>query len=660
LELKKESLYAILDLIGEPAILIDELGKIIFENHSAVLFCSSIRSANGCSAVADSVLKSGKNEGTLEIRGEAQKTEIRFKLVKFHGFAFIVFSDMEKRIEELNAKLKASATEIETISEELVSAEEEVKKRDEELRKKDSEYMKSEGRYKALAESSTDIIFMVDRKHDVRYINSFGLDFLKMKSENVIGKSLRQIFPYDNFTQKEMIIDKVFQEGRSIYIESVTVLPDGEAWLGSRIVPLRALEGEIETLMIIARDITEKKRIELDNLMVNERFGKVFKHNPLAILISRAEDGRIIDANDSCENVFGYSPDELLGEPAGKLYQRPEERAFFVDRLLREGPQKDYELRIRKKSGEIRTVMLSADYLEINEERCILSIIKDVTEEAVANNTREALFDIADSAFRAKDLSSLYPEIHKSLNKVLNANNFYVAVYDRQNDMITFPYYHDEKDDYAPPSKFGKGLTEFALKEKKPVLLSGEEIKRMAEEKILDIIGTLPVQWMGVPLIGESFTGVIAVQHYDREYSYTTNDRNILYFVSKQISRAIENKIKEEMLVQSEQKHRLLLDSIRTPILSLKEDMEIYYCNHSYADFVGKKISELEGNNLLEIFPGFEKTKSFEAFKKCLKTGETQKVEGEVKGKGLIVGAQVFRTKWGILSVAEWIKSSKE
>ncbi|MDD3803073.1 MAG: PAS domain S-box protein [bacterium] len=654
MDLKKESLYAILDLISEPAILVDELGKIIFENKSAKTFCSNNdEGRESCFDVAEKILQVGMNEGQLKVKLHDRVVEIHFKIVKLHGFAFLVFSDIEKRIKELSDKLIKSTNELESINEELTSAEEEAKRREDEIRRKNIDFVRSEEKYKALAETSSDIIVIVDEKYLVKYVNSSALSYFKGSRENVIGKSIKQLFPYDDEKQKTALIDMVFKEKKQMKFDSVTVFPDGEVWLGTRLVPLFDSEKKVESVMMISRDITERKRIELDNLTVNERFGKVFKHNPLGILISRAEDGHIIDANDSCEAIFGYPPEELLGRPAGILYEKPEERAFFVDRLLREGPQKNYELKIRRKNNEIRTVFLSADYLEINEERCILSIIQDVTEEVIANNTREVLFDIADSAFRVKDLSSLYPEIHKSLKKVLNANNFYVAVYEKSSDTINFPYYHDEKDDYAPSKKFGNGLTEYALKNKKPVLLSGEEIKKMAENGIVEIIGTLPVQWLGVPLLGESFTGVLAVQHYDVNYSYTQNDKNILYFVSKQISRGIENKVKEELLIQSELKHRMLLDSIKSPILSLREDMEIFYCNQSYADFVGKKLSDLEGKNLLEIFPDFEKTKSFEAFKKCMKTGETQQVEGEVKGKNVIINARIYRTKWGILSVAE-------
>jgi len=657
MDLKKESLYEILDLIGEPAVLIDEQGKIMFENKSAGKFCSSHfigEKEQECFSLAEKILLTGKNEGELKIIDEPDELNISFKIVKFHGFAFIVFSEIDKILEKLNKKLDESYTQLESVNEELASAEEILKNQIEELNKKHIQLAKSEERYRALSESAMEMIFIVDEKYCVQYVNSFGASTLKSSKENVVGNNLRHLFPFDEYKHMSETVKKVINEKNPLYIERVSSFPDGEMWLGTRLVPLFNVDGTVTSVMGISRDISENKRIEIDNVIVNERFGKVFKHNPLTILISKADDGIIIDVNDSCMQIFGYTPDELLGKPMHILFEKPDERAIFVDKLMTEGPQTNFELQVKRKSGEKRTVVISADYLEINEERCVLSIIQDVTEETVANNTREVLFDIADSAFRVKDLSSLYPEIHKSLRKILNADNFYIAVYNKSTDIIDFPYYHDEKDEYAPSKKFGNGLTEFALKNKKPILLSSEEIKKMAEERTVDLIGTLPVQWMGVPLLGETFTGVVAVQHYDENYKYTVNDRNILYFVSKQISRALENKVKEEQLFQSEIKHRMLLDSINYPILALKEDMSIYYCNQAYADFVGKRIDELESKHLLDVFPSFENTKSYAAFLKCIKTGKNQEVEGEIKGRGIRINAKISRTAWGILSIGEY------
>ena len=653
-DLKKEDIISILETMNSPALLLDKENKIVFKNLTAKKMTEGT-----FKELLKKILDEKKETGRIELNIKGQPTDFDFKVIKLHSLKFISFSEEKKSIDDISKKLKENYNELEELNEKLFTAEESVKQHIEEINKKNNDIQKIEEKYRVLSESTTDMIFIVDKMLNIKYVNTSAANALKSTKENIMGKVLKEMFPFDDYKQKSGAIEKVINEKKPIYFESITFLPEGEVWLGTSFIPLINSNGEVDSIIGILKDISDRKRMEFDNLLLNERFGKVFKQNPLGIMISRSNDGKIIDVNDSCETLFGYSTDELLRKSTMNLYCEPGEWAFFTDKLLREGPQKNCELKIKRKNKEIRTVLISADHLEINEERCILSMIQDVTEETIANNTREVLFDISDAAFKTKDLSSLYPKIHKSLNKVLNAVNFYIAIYDKATDIINFPYFYDEKDKYASSKKFGNGLTEYALKKNIPLLLSGKEIKKMAEEKIIDLIGTLPVQWMGAPIFGETFIGLIAVQHYDENYKYTVNDKNILYFVSKQISRVFENKIKEKLLIQSEKKHRLLLDSIKFPILSLKEDMEIYYCNQAYSLFVEKNIRDLEGKNLIDVFPEFEKTKSFEAFKKCIKTGENQEVKDKIPEQNLTIRAKISRTDWGILSIVEYINENK-
>ena len=112
-----------------------------------------------------------------------------------------------------------------------------------------------------------------------------------------------------------------------------------------------------------------------------------------------------------------------------------------------------------------------------------------------------------------------------------------------------------------------------------------------------------------------------------------------------------ERKHAEDELRKSEAKNRLLLKSIQLPVLALKQDLTIFYCNDSYARFVGKKVSELEGKNLTELFPDFKDTKSYQAYLDVLESGRSQEVEGIMRDQ--VMHAWVYRTPEGILAVAE-------
>jgi PAS domain S-box-containing protein len=114
----------------------------------------------------------------------------------------------------------------------------------------------------------------------------------------------------------------------------------------------------------------------------------------------------------------------------------------------------------------------------------------------------------------------------------------------------------------------------------------------------------------------------------------------------------------QEALRHSEEKHRRLLNSIRSPVLALTREMNILYCNNHYSQLVGRPIAELEGQNVLVLFPEFAHTASYRAYLKTLETGEPQEVEGSFGD--FYWQVRVHPTPWGIIAIADDISERKE
>lgn len=113
----------------------------------------------------------------------------------------------------------------------------------------------------------------------------------------------------------------------------------------------------------------------------------------------------------------------------------------------------------------------------------------------------------------------------------------------------------------------------------------------------------------------------------------------------------------EQEVRESEEKHRRLLNSIQSPVLALKKDMSIYYCNQAYSDFVGRSIPELEGRRLLDLFPGFGRNRSYQAYLKAMETGQDQEAEG--MANGIYLRSRIFSMDWGILVISEDITAQQ-
>ena len=89
--------------------------------------------------------------------------------------------------------------------------------------------------------------------------------------------------------------------------------------------------------------------------------------------------------------------------------------------------------------------------------RVIVAAI-DITERKQAEKLQDAIYRIAQAADQTESLDALYPAIHTIIRETMVADNFYIALYDEENDMLSFPYFVDAMEPSAPATKPGKGL----------------------------------------------------------------------------------------------------------------------------------------------------------------------------------------------------------
>jgi PAS domain S-box-containing protein len=130
------------------------------------------------------------------------------------------------------------------------------------------------------------------------------------------------------------------------------------------------------------RDIKDHKQIELALLESENRYSKVFHASPYAVLISRAEDGIIIDANKAFTRISGLERDEAIANSTLvlQLWNNIEDRNQVVADLGSGKEVSEREFRFSHKQGNILTCLFSAELIKFNNDTYILSIINDITE----------------------------------------------------------------------------------------------------------------------------------------------------------------------------------------------------------------------------------------------------------------------------------------
>jgi PAS domain S-box-containing protein len=140
--------------------------------------------------------------------------------------------------------------------------------------------------------------------------------------------------------------------------------------------------GEPMALVGLSLDITDELHQEEALRVSQQRFSTAFHSSPIAASIARASDGCFIEVNRNYQRDFGWAPEDLIGHSSIELGLWPDDasRQAWIATLLRDGRVVDWETTWLHKNGERRQVSISAEITDLNEERCVLAFVIDVTE----------------------------------------------------------------------------------------------------------------------------------------------------------------------------------------------------------------------------------------------------------------------------------------
>ena len=247
----------------------------------------------------------------------------------------------------------------------------------------------SEERYRNIVEVASDIMYRTDERGIFTYCNPISLRLLGYAPEELIGRHCLVLVHPAYRQQAQRFYGRQFVRNRlRTYYELPVVSKAGaEVWLGQNVQLLH--DGDrITGFQVVARDITERKRVESALRESEERFATAFRGSPAAMAISRYEDGRLLDVNEAFLRAFGVTREEVIGTAALDfgLRLKPEKREELLQTLKRDGHirfmEKDYFL----KSGEVRHGLFNVEVLSIGREQCLLTVILDITRRKQAED----------------------------------------------------------------------------------------------------------------------------------------------------------------------------------------------------------------------------------------------------------------------------------
>lgn len=226
-------------------------------------------------------------------------------------------------------------------------------------------------------------IISISTLHGGRYIdvNEAFLTQVGYELDEVIGRNVSELGIWDVPQERARLLKEIREKGSIRNREMFFRTKNNDLLTALISADMIDIAGE-SYLLFVAKDISDRKRMEEALRLSEERFYKAFNASPVTMSISTVEEGKLLDINDSFCRTLGCKRADVLGRTTYEI-------GFWVDVMDREKVKQSIlnnvsvinkEVKFRKISGDIRLGLFSAERVDIHGEICILSLFNDLTD----------------------------------------------------------------------------------------------------------------------------------------------------------------------------------------------------------------------------------------------------------------------------------------
>lgn len=294
------------------------------------------------------------------------------------------------------------------------------------------ELRRREQAFSALAENATDIIARCDRQLRYLYVNqAVEAATGKLRGE-FRGKTNQESGMPTHFCNlwNEACL-KVFGTGKQETIEFELSTPDGIKYYYCRIIPEFTKDNSVETVLVIARDITELKQIE-SQLRQSEAKSRTIVDSNIIGIIYWDISGNITEANGAFLNIVDYTRDDLLSGRINWQEMTPPEYRCQDEEKLAElaatSKASPYEKEYIRRDGSRVPILLGAAFFEDSQEFGV-SFVLDLTDRKRAEAELKELNETLEAqvAQRTAELETFFDTLPD-----------YIYVVERDNMRLSF------------------------------------------------------------------------------------------------------------------------------------------------------------------------------------------------------------------------------
>lgn len=242
----------------------------------------------------------------------------------------------------------------------------------------------SEQKFRAIFETIDDVYFHVNGEGIIELVSPSSLTHMGYRPEELIGRNIEIL--YARKEDSSRMIDRL-QDSGSIRDYEINLLHKNEVIIPFSITA-RILYDESGTQLGmegLARNILQRKMHEKAMVANEQRFRKIFE--TIQDVYFRVEDTIITFVSPSCRQMFGYAPEEMIGQPTEQFYEDKNARKRMLDEFSNQGILVDYEINYVRKDGEVITCSLNLNAVRDDQGKAIAleGTLRDITTRKKAD-----------------------------------------------------------------------------------------------------------------------------------------------------------------------------------------------------------------------------------------------------------------------------------
>lgn len=400
----------------------------------------------------------------------------------------------------------------------------------------------------------------INRLSDGMYIsvNQGFCRIMGYSEEEVVGKTSVELNIWGDQENRKQLTKLLDENGYVENFESVFRHRNGKIIKGLMSASLIEFDGEPHILNV-TRDITEQKKIE-DDLRREQFLLRALLDNLPDHIYFKDAESRFIRNSKSHALSFGLTdPGLLFGRSDFDFFSKEAAQQAFEDEksiMSTRQPVFKEEMLTRKDNTVAWFSAMKLPLLDAGSKVIgTFGISKEITGRKRTELENHVIYEITQGFTSTYNLDELLVLIHRSLSKVVYAENIFVALYNYSTGLFSFPYFVDQLDTTPSPMSLAKSCTAYVFRTVRPFLFKQEVFDKLCEQNEVEQVGSESPSWIGIPLqIQSKVIGVLVLQHYEKENVYSENDVKFLTSVGNQIAIAIERKkAEEEINLKNEQ-----------------------------------------------------------------------------------------------------------